>query len=133
MVKYKQTNKIAKNRREPTWPIIYSFLVNGLITLGSTANPQKKPAIAPPAWPKVSDVAPAAMMLKMIIMITMNISMHLTCSNCCPLNSNQFTRSIPNNPNKIPKSAVEAPIEVDGSITELKRFPPILKNKMTSN
>jgi len=51
--------------------------------------------------------------------------MHLTYSSICPLNSYQLTQIIANNPNNIPKSEVEAPIEeLTGSVIELNRFPP---------
>jgi len=52
--------------------------------------------------------------------------MHLTYSSYCPLNSYQLTQIIAKSPNNIPKSEVEAPIDVlFGSVTELNRFPPI--------
>ena len=110
--------------------------MNGLATLGRKARPQSNPAIPPPRWPIPSVCALPAMRLKMIMMITIAMSMHLTYSNYCPLNSYQLTQIIAKSPNKIPKSEVEAPMEgLDGSVTELNRFPPILNkiNKWMNN
>ena len=118
----------TKRMRRPTCPKTLHFLVKGLTTLGRKAIPQNNPEIPPPRWPIASVEAPPAMRLKIIMIMTIAISIHLTYSSCCPLNSYQLTQIIARSPNNIPKSEVDAPIdELIGSVLQEKRFPPNLQ------
>lgn len=112
----------------PTSPTFLSYALKLSLTLGKKAKPQNNPAMPPPICPKLSDCEFPTPVIRFIIIIriTMNNKIHLVCSSCWPLNAFQLTKIIESKPVKMPKSEVDAPIELSLDQNEENKFPPIL-------
>lgn len=59
--------------------------------------------------------------------------MNLVCSSYWPLKAFQLTKIMERRPAKMPKSDVDAPIELSFFQNEENRFPPILKKCVNEN
>lgn len=88
------------------------FLHWSVLGRGNATIPKRKPYIAPPRCPRMSELPPIT-----IIIISMKMHMpvkqHLICSSCgLPLKALQFRIIIANYPAMSPQMAVDAPIAV---------------------
>ena len=122
------------NKARHILPQIPIFTPLGEFTLGKKAIPHSKPVMLPPPWPATSTelgILTVIAKLRKIMITMMATCMHLICWRAWLLSKAlQFTKIIANKPVNIPKSAVDAPIDLpSGTHRAENRFPPMLHKK----